>query len=80
MRQSITVEITDKIEVWDDWGYPTGIRVGDVELVILGERDIVRLRSALDNLQVAREARYREADEDESATGPELAGFEQEVA
>lgn len=87
MKHHVTVQLGDEIGVNEEWGYPTGITVGDMTLTIVDADDIGRLRRVLTDLETAkaryqREAREqaRQAMEAFGATGPELAGFDREVA
>lgn len=78
MKHTISPDIDDTFEVWDDWGYPNGIKVGDTLLFLFGTKHIAQIRAALDELE-QRRADHR-TPEDISATGPETAGFEQDAA
>lgn len=83
---TITVHPKDEITVNEDWGRPVGIKVGDLTIDIIGTKSLDSMLCALEDLRRAREDRERELAGEPSeaevlsACGPELAGFEAEVA
>ncbi len=80
-RQTIQIVPTDKIELDEDWGFVTGIKINDLRIVLIGPKVVGKMLACLQDLQ--RELDDRDAREDgrpteaewDSGTGPELAGF-----
>lgn len=85
MRQTIYLSSEDQIEVDDDWGYPLGVKVGEFKIQLHG-RSLDEMIATLEAVRRDRENMQRVADGEMTeaeffgATGPELAGFESEVA
>ncbi len=62
MRQTLQVLPTDEIRLDDDWGFPSGIIVDGVRIVLIGPKVIGKLLACLQDLQ--REQDDRDARED----------------
>jgi len=84
MRTTITAGPGDTIGVHDDWGYADGIEIagrsGEVVIYVLTDAQLADFRVALDRVEASLEKRKADFDRDDETTGPEMAGFEAEVA
>jgi hypothetical protein len=83
MRQTINPSKNDAISVYDDWGYADGIHSQGYEVVlyVLSDEQITAYRAALDAIEADRKRRAAMREHPSFGdTGPEMAGFEAEVA
>ncbi len=71
MRQTLQVLPTDEIRLDDDWGFPSGIIVDGVRIVLIGPKVIGKMMACLQDLQ--REQDDRDAREDGRPTEAESA-------
>ena len=55
MRQDITVNDTDVIRLDDDWGFPSGIVMGGVRIILVGPKTVDKMLCALMDLQRERD-------------------------
>lgn len=89
MNQTITLGSGDEIQVDADFGYPQGVKVDGLHIHLNG-RALDEMIATLEAVRREREDMQRVADGEmteaeyfgqwNADTGPELAGFESEVA